>query len=68
MKTRKEEKKGEETTDIREIKRIFEVFYSRLYLKKVVERNEIEQYLNKFEFEERKKEIIQILNEILKMK
>lgn len=58
---RKEGKDGEETTNIREIKRIFEVFYSKLYLKKEVQDKEIYQYLENFDLEE-PKEVRQILN------
>lgn len=36
-------KDGEETTDLKEIQRIFETFYSKLYLKKDVEATKIEQ-------------------------
>lgn len=35
---------GEETSDLKEIQRIFETFYSKLYLKKEVNKK-IEQYL-----------------------
>lgn len=61
-----EGKDGEETTELKEIQRIFDVFYSKLYLKKELERNKIEQYLDyyleKLDFEKPNEDIKEILN------
>lgn len=66
---RKKGKEGEETTELKEIQRIFEVFYSKLYLKREVDKKKIEQYLErhigKLDFEEPKEDIKQILNAVI---
>lgn len=63
---RREEKGGEETTDIKEIKRTFKVFYIRLYQRKEINSESIKRYLDKFNFEKPSEEVIHLLNAPIK--
>lgn len=64
---KKTDNEGDETTDQKEIQRIFEIFYSKLYLKKDIDNMKIKQYLEKhwekLKMEKPEERIKQILND-----
>lgn len=64
---KKTDNEGGETTDQKEIQRIFEIFYTKLYLKKDMDNMNIKQYLEKhlekLKVEKTEERIKQILNE-----
>lgn len=62
---KKEGGNGEETSEQKEIQRIFEIFYSKLYLKKEVDNERLQQYLESVKFKEPNEEIKQILNGVI---
>lgn len=59
---RNEGKNGKETTDIKEIKRISEVFHRKLYMRKEIDKNLMQNYLDKLELEEPSDEMKEQLN------
>lgn len=59
---KKEGNGDQETSDCREIKRIFEVFFSRLYQRKEVNTEDLKRYLDKSNLEKPPDKILQLLN------